>query len=162
MGYQIYKHCLLFFLHSFALTNICRIISVGVNLSPISHGPALTLTIKPPEGGYHISSDLTATLPCDLDVTSHGWPRCETRAVLSDDRIRKVKEAGMHLVPKGDEVWCVSYSKCEKALLDGVDSGNECRKMCHQLMKRYVQIFSSKVSAPGVSSYIFKVYIFCY
>lgn len=130
----------------------------GIDLSPISHGPALTFTIKP--GGHHISSDLTATLPCDLDVTSQGWPRRQTRAMLSDDRIRKVKEAGMHLVPKGDEVWCISYSKCEKALLDGVDSGNECRKMCHQLMKRYVQIFSSKMSASGISSYIFKHQLF--
>lgn len=126
-----------------------------VDLSPISHGPAITLTIKPPRG-HHISVDVTATLPCDLDVASSGWPRPDTRRVLSTEKIDKVKAAGIHLVPKGDEVWCISYSKCETALLDGIDSGNECRKMCHQLIKRYIQIFSSKTSASGVSSYIFK------
>lgn len=132
----------------------------GINLSPISHGPAITLTIKPPGGGHHISVDVTATLPCNMDVTAQGWPRAGTRQILSYDKIAKVKGAGMHLVPKGDEVWCVSYSKCEKALLDGIDSGNECRKKCHKLMKRYVQIFSSKMSASGISSYIFKHQLF--
>ena len=92
-------------------------------------------------------------------MTSSGWPRPATRRVLSTEKIDKVKAAGIHLVPKGDEVWCISYSKCETALLDGIDSGNECRKMCHQLIKRYIQIFSSKTSASGVSSYIFKVSI---
>ena len=142
------KYFIVFFLLFF-------FIGLDLKLSTISHDPELTFIIKP--GGHHISSDLTATLPCDLDVTSRGWPRRQTRAVLSDVRIRKVKEAGMHLVPKGDEVWCISYFKCEKAVLDGVDSGSEYRKMCHQLMKRYVQIFSSKMSASGISSYIFKV-----
>lgn len=131
----------------------------GVDLSPISHGPAITLTIKP-GGGHHISVDVTATLPCDLDVTSNGWPRQGTRGVLSGDKIEKVMKAGIHLVPKGDEVWCISYSKCETALLDGIDTGNDCRKMCHQLIKRCIQIFGSKKSASGVSSYIFKHQLF--
>lgn len=131
----------------------------GVDLSPISHGPAITLTIKP-VGGHHISVDVTATLPCDLDVTSQGWPRADTRKALSADKIEKVKQAGIHLVPKGDEVWCVSYSKCEKALLHGIDTGNECRKMCHQIIKRFIQIFSSRCSTSGISSYIFKHQLF--
>ena len=127
-------------------------------MSPISHGPAITLTIKPP-GSHHISVDVTATLPCDQDVKSLGlgWPRGATRSVLSVDKIAKVTGAGIHLVPKGDEVWCVSYSKWEKALLDGMDTGNECRKMCHQIIKRFIQIHSSKTSTSGISSYIFKV-----
>lgn len=130
----------------------------GVSLSREAHGPALTLKITQP-GKHDISVDVAPSLPSNLPVTSNCWPRPDTHKALSAGQIADVTTAGTHLVPKGERVFAVSYSKAEIALLKGLDAGNGCRKDCHKVMKRYVQEYSSKATGgiPGFSSHILKV-----
>ena len=130
----------------------------GVHLTRESHGPALTLTIMPPKAdSHHISIDIVPSLPSHIPLTSFGWPRPSTVKAFTRERIQAATDAGTHLVPKKDTVFDISYSKAEKALLENIDSGNGCRKKCHQVIKKYVQTFSSQNSASGISSHIFKV-----
>ena len=129
------------------------------------HGPALKLTIVQP-WDHNISVDITPSLPTDLPVTTHGWFCSTIIPTLSllrfyDLRMRtkEVLRAGTHFVPKEDEAFNLSYSKAETALYKRIDGPNECRKMCHKVVKKLVQKFTSQspIGAPGISSYIFKV-----
>ena len=115
--------------------------------------------MPPKAGSHHISLDIVASLPCDTPLTSSGWPRPSTTRAFRAESIQAAKDAGTHLVPKKDTVFDISYSKAEKALLENIDSGNGCRKKCHKVIKKYVQTFSSRNSASGISSHIFKVYV---
>ena len=132
-----------------------------MSLSKDAHGPALTATIKQP-GKHDISVDITPSLPSNVPVTANCWPRPDTRKALTESQINSVINAGTHLVPKGDNVHAVSYSRAEKALLSTIDAGNGCRRECHKVMKRYVQEYCSKSPAggtAGISSHILKVLI---
>ena len=130
----------------------------GVSVSRKAHGPAVTVTIQQPRR-HNINVDIVPCIPSNLPVTSNCWPRPDTRKALSDLQIKNIMDVGTHLVPKGDIVFNVSYSKAEKELLKSLDAGNGCRKQCHQVMKRLVQEFASKSpdGAPGISSHLFKV-----
>lgn len=127
-----------------------------VDLAKVAHGPAITITIRQKEG-HQISVDMTPSIPVpQLKVSDYGWPRQKTEYALSKSRINEVLEAGMHLVPKGHELWFISYSKAETALLETIDSGNECRRNTMKVLKRLKQIINSRKSLPGISSYIFQ------
>lgn len=130
----------------------------GVTISPKAHGPALTITLMPLLTGSHdINVDLVPSLPSNIPVTSCVWPRNASMEAFTKTRIEAAKKAGTHLVPKKDIVFALSYSKAENALLRGIDSGNECRRMCHQVIKKYLKTFKSQRSAEAMSSHIFKV-----
>ena len=130
----------------------------GITISSKAHGPALTLTLGPPlVDSHHINVDLVPSLQSNIPVTSRAWPRNASIEAFSKTRIEAAKKAGTHLVPKKDIVFALSYSKAENALLRGIDSGNECRRMCHQVIKKYLKTFKSQRSAEAMSSHIFKV-----
>ena len=131
--------------------------SSDVVLSPTAQGPAITITIK--QRDYNdINVDIVPSLPCSLPVDINGWPRKDTRSAFSK-KIKSVLKAGLHLVPKGDETWTISYSKAEKALLDGIDINNEYRRGAMKILKKYLQTCKedSPSNLPGLSSYIVKV-----
>lgn len=132
-----------------------------IDLSSTSQGPALTITIKQ-HNSNDISVDLVPSLPCSLPVTMHGWPRKKTKRAYTSKKIEAVIKAGLHLVPKGDETWTISYSKAERELLDKIDDGNECRKGVMRLMKSYLEqcrLVKASNGLPGLSSHIVKVCI---
>ena len=130
------------------------VIIKGVHLSREAHGPALTLTIMPPTAdSHHISVDVVPSLPCGISVTSQGWKQ----NTFSSEIIEQVKTVGTHLVPKDVILFDISYSKAERALLEAIDSGKQCHKMCHQVIKKYVKTFGSQTHARGISTHIFKV-----
>lgn len=133
----------------------------GVSLSKDAHGPALTATIKQP-GKHDINVDVTPSLPSNVPVTANCWPRPDTRKALTGSQIDRVISTGTHLVPKGDVVFAVSYSRAEKELLRTIDAGNGCRRQCHKVMKCYVQEYCSKSpdGAPGISTHILKHQLF--
>ncbi|XP_060592409.1 uncharacterized protein LOC132747111 [Ruditapes philippinarum] len=130
-----------------------------VKLSPTAQGPALTITIKQ-EKYSDINVDIVPSLPCSLPVDIHGWPRKDSRSAFKK-KVEAVKKAGLHLVPKGDETWTISYSKAEKALLDGIDDNNEYRRGAMKLLKQFLQNCKedSPSKLPGLSSYIVKIQI---
>ncbi|KAK3108553.1 hypothetical protein FSP39_010533 [Pinctada imbricata] len=129
-----------------------------VHLSRIAHGPAITLTITRPP--HNISVDLTVSLPCEkfIRVTDAGWPRKQTNEAFSQEHVKACIAAGIHLVPKGDETWSISYSKAEKALFTKIDGSNTCRRQVIQFMKWTLQDCRSKSSdgLPGISSFLVK------
>ncbi|XP_060558892.1 protein mab-21-like [Ruditapes philippinarum] len=129
----------------------------NVVINKNAHGPAITLTIRRP--GFHdISIDNTASLPCNIPVTVYGWPRPQTRDAFPADTIEDAIKTGLHIVPKGDELWAFSFSNVEKYLLNKMDGQNGCRRKVNKFLKKYAQICSSRSEngLPGVSSYIFK------
>ena len=139
-------------------------ITTGVSLSSKAHGPALTLKITRPTAKSHdISVDIVISLPTADELTSFGWPLKATRRALTAQKIEDVKAAGLHLVPKSADVFDISFSKAERAILTGIDSGNGCRKMCHKVIKKYIESYRSHNPAEGISSHIFKVRykVFC-
>ena len=129
------------------------IFSGKVHLSRDAHGPAITLTIKRP-GSYDINVDMVPTISSSTPVEVNGWPRPDTRRAYSEDQIQAVQEAGLHLVPKNDTTWDISYSKAETAMFAALDRGNGCRKAVLKCMKKVIQ---SPYGLPGVSSYLVKV-----
>ena len=101
--------------------------------------------------------DIVISLPTTLKLTSFGWPREATRRALTSQKIDDVIATGLHLVPKKADVFDISFSKAERAILTGIDSGNGCRKMCHKVIKKYIESYRSQNPAEGISSHIFKV-----
>ena len=116
------------------------------------------MNIKQPNG-HDISVDMTPTVSYKEIVTHNGWPRPDTKKAFSTDQIETVKAAGMHVVPKGGEVWTPSYSKAETALLSNIDKGNGCRRNVLKYCKRQTEMCASSngKGLPGVSSHILKV-----
>lgn len=134
-----------------------------VKLSRQAHGPAVTLNIKDPDVGHHISVDVSATIDdSPVPITQHGWPRRSTKSTMEPEKIERIVNAGTHLVPKGNEFWYTSSSKAEKELMYGIDKGNGCRRKCHQLMKKDFQKIKSESAHgyPGISTHVFRVRIF--
>lgn len=134
----------------------------NVDLSKTAHGPALTLTIRQTTG-HIISVDLTPTVPCEhLSITGYGWPRPRTQQALDKKQTDEIVFSGMHLVPKGYELWYISYSKGETALMEKIDTGNKCSRNSMKVIKRLNQICRSGSTSglPGISSYIFKQQLF--
>lgn len=134
----------------------------SVDLSKTAHGPALTLTIHQTVG-HIISVDLTPTVPCDhLSITGYGWPQSKTQQALDKKQIDEIVSSGMHLVPKGYELWYISFSKGESALMEKIDTGNKCSRNTMKVIKRLNQMCrsGSKSGLPGISSYIFKQQLF--
>ena len=130
-----------------------------VDLQREAQGPALTITVKRP-GHHDISVDITASVPCDLSVSRGGWPRSSSKMVFTEEQIDETLGAGMHLVPKWDETWSISYSKAERALFEIIDKGHHCRRKVMQIIKRYVEICRSRAERgefQGISSHIVKV-----
>ncbi|XP_060556584.1 protein mab-21-like 3 [Ruditapes philippinarum] len=130
----------------------------NVDVSRNAHGPALTLNIHQGQGLHDISVDITPSIPCKVPVTDNGWPRPNTRKAFDSRVLDGIKTTGTHLVPKGDNVWAVSYSKAEKAALSKIDEGNGCRREVNRIMKKHVQDCTSrsKDGLPGVSSHLIK------
>ncbi|XP_060563965.1 protein mab-21-like 3 [Ruditapes philippinarum] len=131
----------------------------NIDISRNAHGPALTLMIHQDQGRNHdISVDITPSIPCKKPLTNNGWPRPNTRKAFSNRVIDDIKNAGTHLVPKGDNVWAISYSKAENAALLKIDKGNGCRREVNRIMKKHVQDCTSrsKDGLPGVSSHMIK------
>ena len=129
-----------------------------VHLNRNAHGPAITMNIKQ-RNGHDISVDMTPTLSHKELVTHNGWPRPDTKKAFSPDAIKAVTDTGMHLVPKGGEVWTPSYSKAETKLLSDIDKGNGCRRNVLKYCKRQTEMCASRSAngLPGVSSHILKV-----
>ncbi|XP_053401529.1 protein mab-21-like 3 [Mercenaria mercenaria] len=103
----------------------------NVKLDENSHGPALTLTLSPDRkrGVHHnISVDLTVSLKCSLQLQEFNWPRSATLRAFDEELIERAIGAGIHLVPKKDLFWSISFSRAERALLSGIDADSGCRK----------------------------------
>lgn len=131
-----------------------------MNLSRDAHGPAITVTIKDADVGHYISVDISATIDkCPVPVSEYCWPRPATKETIDPKKINNVLAAGTHLVPKGDEFWYSSFSKAEKEMLQQIDSGNECRRACHKLIKKDFEKMKSESSHgyPGISTHVFRV-----
>ena len=128
------------------------------------NGPAVTMIIKR-EHEHDISIDISASIQLNDKsnqfVCTHGWPRSKTKNVLSKKKIKCILAAGVHLVPKKDLFWYISYSKPAKVLLNNIDAWDECRRKCHKIIKRDFQIWKSQSTHGfnGISTYIFKVNI---
>ncbi|XP_053401545.1 uncharacterized protein LOC128557671 [Mercenaria mercenaria] len=137
-----------------------------VNIKNTAQGPALTLTISPNRAlgiSHEISVDVTVSLKCSakLDFEDFGWPRAKTREAFDEDVIDAAIEAGIHLVPKKDQFWSISYSRAERALLSSIDREFGCRKRVLKLLKKYVEKckFCSTSKLPGISSHILKTQV---
>ena len=141
-------------------THCTNTLFLGVSLANDAHGPALTMTIRPGNREHHISVDVTISVPTNHPVVL----RDRIKKVFTWDQMQAAEDAGMHYVPKRTTAFDLSYSKVERALLKGID-GHEmpsgCRKRCHKVIKKYVQMFqqSRGDGAPGISSHIFKVWL---
>lgn len=122
------------------------------------------MIVTPPNIDHRISVDLSASVKTDIPVGVYGWPRNATRQVLDDEHIKKVIDAGVHLVPKHDSFWYISFSKAVTAMLRFIDGANECRRMCHKFLKTDFRKWQSKSdSGTGlkcISTYLFKVNTF--
>ncbi|XP_053402947.1 protein mab-21-like 3 [Mercenaria mercenaria] len=143
---------------------LSRIWNQNVNISRACHGPALKMTIKPGRGSpvqHDINVDISVSLHCDIPITAFGWPREETKRAFSMEHINEVLKAGIHLVPKKDLFWAISFSKAERALLSILDADQGCRKYVAKIMKKHVMTCSSQSSngLPGISSHIIKTQI---
>ncbi|XP_053401523.1 uncharacterized protein LOC123549236 [Mercenaria mercenaria] len=137
-----------------------------VSIKNTAQGPALTLTISPNRElgiSHEISVDVTVSLKCSakLDFEHFGWPRAKTRKAFDQDVIDAAIEAGIHLVPKKDLFWSISYSRAERALLSSIDREFGCRKRVLKLLKKYVEKCKSGSTSklPGISSHILKTQI---
>lgn len=156
------------FFYFFYIDTIKLLSILVIRLQSIPHGPAITMIVKHPKIGHEISVDLSASIQTDIEVGIHGWPRNATRQVLDEEHIDRVLDAGVHLVPKHDCFWYISFSKAVTAMLRFIDDANECRRMCHKFLKtdfRTWQSQSDKDSGTGlksISTYLFKVSIFIY
>ena len=119
------------------------------------------MTLKHPGIDHDISIDFSASIETEISVGVHGWPRQATRNVLSEKQIDKAFSAGLHMVPKSDKFWYLSYSKAVTALLKYIDGANECRKKCHKILKKDFRTWQSKSSTglATISTYLFKVYV---
>lgn len=119
------------------------------------------MIVKDPNIEHWISVDLSASIRTDIPVSVHGWPRKATRQVLDETLIDKVLDAGVHLVPKHECFWYISFSKAVTAMLRFIDGANECRRMCHKFLKTDFRTWQSQSdSGTGlktISTYVFKV-----
>ena len=108
---------------------------------------------------HEISVDFAASIDTKLSVSIYGWPRRDTKNALSSKQIETVNEAGVHLVPKKELCWYVSFSKAASALIKHLDGDNGCRRQCHKILKRDFKTWQSKspYGMEGISTYIFKV-----
>ncbi|XP_060556587.1 uncharacterized protein LOC132717178 isoform X2 [Ruditapes philippinarum] len=136
----------------------------SVHISKVSHGPALTMTLVPFQGSpvkHNINVDITLSLECDIPLSRFGWPREKTKQAFERDVIDEVLNAGIHLVPKKDLFWAISFSKAERALLSRLDTDGGCRKYVTKIMKKFVMNCSSQSTngLPGISSHIIKTRI---
>lgn len=120
----------------------------------------MTLTKSGSKGKHDINIDITPTIGngC-IPVNVNGWPRPDTRKVLSSDTIDRITSVGTHLVPKGDEFWNISYSKAEKELMAELDKGNKCGRQCYKMLKAYLKKWKSQSddNFPCMSSHLLKV-----
>ncbi|XP_053402720.1 protein mab-21-like 3 [Mercenaria mercenaria] len=136
-----------------------------VSISNTSQGPALTLTISPKTQDirHNISVDITASLKCasKLKLEDFGWPRLQTKKAFDKEVIDAAIESGIHLVPKKDLFWSISFSRAERALLSSIDRGFGCRKRVLKLLKKFVEKCKSGSTSklPGISSHILKTQI---
>lgn len=127
-------------------------------LSRDAHGPAVTLTIKDSNVGYDINVDISATIDeSPVPVSVYCWPRA--LSTIDEEKAKKVLALGTHLVPKHEELWKTSFSKAEKSYLHNIDRDNECRRKCHQLMKKdFEQMKSASTHGyPGISTHVLRV-----
>lgn len=132
----------------------------NVTLNKGVRGPAVSLTVLQ-DGGPNISVDITLklTLPTKtLSVSDFGWPRHDTRKWLSGEKIDKVANTKLYLVPKGDKYWKISFASCEGELLKDIDNNKTCRKGCLRLMKKLFMMWQSQSQSglKGLSSYLLK------
>lgn len=123
----------------------------------------MTITIKR-QHNNDISVDLVPTIPWSRPLNIHGWPRKNSRKVFNQNIVKDVEKKGLHLVPKGDETWTISYSKAEEELLANIDDGNQCRKEIMKFLKYYLDVCKSQSAdgLAGLSSYIIKVITYNY
>lgn len=130
----------------------------SVSLSRSSHGPALTLTIKPQGDVEHsISLDITPTIEYSIKTSQFGWPRSETIKAFGKQLVNDTIAKGTHLVPKKDLFWAISFSRMERELLSGMDSDSGCRKYVYKMLKKYIEDCKrSRGDLPGISSHIVK------
>jgi predicted phosphohydrolase len=135
-----------------------------VHISKVNHGPAITMTLVPFQGSpvkHNINVDITLSLECDIPLSRFGWPREKTKQAFERDLINEVLNAGIHLVPKKDLFWAISFSKAERALLSRLDdTDGGCRKYVTKIMKKFVMncISQSINGLPGISSHVIKVH----
>jgi len=132
----------------------------------VPHGPAITLILttaltKQHKIEHEISVDFAVSIDTKLSVSIYDWPRPDTLKALSTEQIQYVREAGIHLVPKKELFWYISFSKAAGALLKHLDKVNECRLKCHKILKRDFKTWQSKSPSgmEGISTYVFKVIV---
>ncbi|KAL4219560.1 hypothetical protein ACF0H5_022134 [Mactra antiquata] len=126
-----------------------------VHLNKNCHGPALTLTIVPPNGGHHISVDITPTVTSSEPAR---LSRPDTIKAYDADTRARIEKAGYCYVPKQNELWLVSNNSMAQEMLSKIDSGNGCRRHVGKMMKKEVTTSASRSEdgLPGVSSHIIK------
>lgn len=137
--------------------------SPAVDVSTEAKGPALTFTFKQKDLPK-ISVDLCPSITIrQISFADYNWPREETKKVLSEQLIKAVDEAGLHLIPGDLKFWYISVSRAGEALINGIDSSDkECRRNCHKILKIDFKtwLIRSGNNLPGMSTMIFEHQLF--
>ncbi|XP_002740936.1 protein mab-21-like 3 [Saccoglossus kowalevskii] len=118
-----------------------------------THGPAITLMVS--SGEERISVDLVPLVPANgrglPPNVLNSWPRSPVWP--PKHKVEEVRKIGTDSVAKDNLYWLTSFSRCEIALLDGIDSDEGCRKQCLRLLKK---IREDHWQSPALSSYHLK------
>ena len=137
------------------------LLTSGVKIDDNPRGPAVGITISTKKG--EIDIDLSPSVDV-TDIKLKGWPNAGS-TVFDSEKGKEIKQqvgkAQIHLVPKKDLFWRISYSKKMKALINSMDRIGECRKRCHKMLKYDFQIWKTeeKCRFEGISTYLFYVSI---
>lgn len=132
---------------------------LGVSVDKTFHGPAVTMHILV-HNFHDISVDMSPSLQTNQVTLRHyRWPRYLTTYVLPQQVIQEIEKVGLHLVPKGENLWNISVSRAERELMSRIDHDNGCRKMCHKLLKSDFDEWSKRYNLDGISTVLFKVFL---
>ncbi|XP_057299227.1 protein mab-21-like 3 isoform X2 [Hydractinia symbiolongicarpus] len=120
------------------------------------HGPAVTMRMSIPN--FHdISVDISPSLKTnEVTLRDYRWPRDKTRQVLQAEVIEEIQSVGLHVVPKGKDLWKFSVSRAERVLMSRIDHDNGCRKKCHKLLKSDFDEWNKRYNLDGISTFLFK------
>ncbi|XP_057299232.1 uncharacterized protein LOC130629872 [Hydractinia symbiolongicarpus] len=131
-----------------------------VSVDKTFHGPAVTMHILV-HNFHDISVDMSPSLLTNqVTLRDYRWPRDQTTYVLPQQVIQEIEKVGLHLVPKGENLWNISVSRAERELMSRIDHDNGCRKMCHKLLKSDFDEWSKHYNLDGISTVLFKHELF--
>ena len=139
-----------------------NLLIVDVSIDENVRGPAVGIIINTKKGDIDI--DLSPSVEVN-DIKLKGWPNGGSKVFDSTKgkQIKKeVENAKIHLVPKKDLFWRISYSNKIKELINSMDRTGECRKRTHKILKYDFQMWKieERCRFEGISTYIFSVSVF--